>query len=308
MKTCVPLFVLLSAIFLTNACDSIINGINELPEDPNTGAENPNDPNSDSFILPGIMLTNGASFDQPFTITSNSLSLGWQIVDNDGFSIDFEYDFRYRIASPSQELSQQSYLDVTEQGFTIDNLVETFNNEAYRFEIEATYRGSSTTKDTTFTGSFYVDASQFRGFLFNTDTITENSDGTYTATIYLDEIEAIDDLTAFSLIVNYDGSLLNVVEESIRVFDESDSFLSADGVDEIIWFTDIGSSILTIDVGLAGSNRVPLSGGGAICEITFEATQGFGETIIGISSGSVLKASNGTDIAIQGFDQATLIE
>ncbi len=303
------LLLLLAVTLVTAGCDTIINSVGELPEEPDDDAINQNDPDNPAFKLPGIQLTNGLTLDAPFTITTRDIAIEWEVVDSDGNPITFDYNFSYRIASPQQSISDQTFNDLgTEQRFELTGLNETFNDQFYTFEVRAEYQENSA-KDTTFTGQFAVDAFQQRGFLFNPSQITQNEDGTYTAAIYLDEIEPTDDLTAFSLVVSFNGVHFDVSEEDVQVFDESGSFLRTDGVDEVIWFTETTFSSVIIDVGLAGANIEPLSGGGAICEIIFRPASSFsGSTTLGISTGSVLKTSEGFDIAIEAYDEATITE
>lgn len=305
-------FLLLAGIFFfSSSCDTIISNVSELPEDPDEEANNPNDPNGGTFNLPGIQLiTNNYSLDTPFTVTQSEFDLAWEIVDNQGFGIDFEYTFQVRVASPSEELEQQDFFDLgTDQSVRFINLIETFGEETYEYEIEATYNAGTSSRDTSFFGNFYVDTFQQRGFLFSPGSITPNNDGTFTAMVYLDEIQPSDDLTAFSLVVNYSGSQFSVSEDDIQLMDDSGSFLNSSGVDEVIWFTEINNSTIKIDVGLAGNNMQPLAGGGAVCAITFTPTFNFtGSSTIGISSNSVLKTSTGKDIQIEAYDQAILTE
>lgn len=311
VKKYFPLFLLVTAFTLPLGCDTIISNVSELPEDPNEGADNPNDPDNEIFNLPAIRLTNnGFSLEEPFTINTRDLQVEWDIIDENGSTNnDFNYTFRARLAYPSEDINQISFTDLgSNRGFQVSELQETFGDEPYTFEIEASYSSGGTNRDTTFAGEFYVDAFQQRGFLFNPSTIRANNDGTYTAAIYLDEIESSDDLTAFSLTVSFNGNQITPIAEEIRVFDEENGFLNRDGVDEVIWFADVGFSSVTLDVGLAGNDFDPISGGGAVCEIVFVPTDSFNGTGIEISTSSVLKDSEGNSIEIEAFDQATLAE
>lgn len=305
----IPLFLLLfAAAIFTASCDTVINQVGELPEDPEEGASNPSDPKSDDFRLPSIQLLNGFSLDEPFTVTSRDVFIQWEVVDRDGFPVDFDYSFSYRLASPLQTISEQPFIEIgTEQTFSASGLNETFQNQFYEFEINAFYDfEGENSKDTTFTGQFAVDAIQSRGFIFNPVNITENNNGSYTAAIYLDEIEETDDLTALSLVINYNRFDFNVSEADITVFSEAGSFLHRDG-GEVISFVEIGANVITIDVGVAGSNLTPLSGGGAICEINFNPTSTFsGSSSVSISTASKLKSSDGSDIEILVFDNTVI--
>jgi hypothetical protein len=309
VKKYLSLLLLVAAVTFTSSCDTIISNINELPETPDEGANNPNDPDSDAFVLPGISFTDGNySLDQPFTVTDEQVTLSWTTVDSAGFSVDFDYEYQFRLAAPFQNLSSQDFIDLGDNpSITLQGLEETFGNESYDFEIMASPIEGSASQDTSFFGEFYVDANQDRAFVFSPSSISENSDGTYTATVYLDEISASDDLTAFSLVVSFNGTQITPIEEEIQVF-EDDDFLNRSGVDEVLWFTEVEFSSVTIDVGLAGNDIDPISGGGAVCEIVFQPTSTFNGTNLDISTSSVLKTSTGADISIEAFDQATLIE
>lgn len=303
----IPLFLLLFAVTIfTASCDTIINQVGELPEDPEEGASNPADPLSDAFRLPSIQLLNGFSLDEPFTVTSRDVTVQWEIIDSDGSPVDFDYSFSYRIASPLQTISEQPFIEIgTDKTFSESGLNETFQDQFYEFEINASYEGQNP-KDTTFSGQFAVDAIQSRGFIFNPVNITQNDNGSYTASIYLDEIEETDDLTALSLIINYNRFDFNVSEADITVFDEAGSFLHRDG-SEVISFVEIGTNIITIDVGVAGSNLPPLNGGGAICEINFNPTSTFsGSSSVSVSTASELKSSDGSDIEILVYDDTVI--
>lgn len=265
---------------------------------------NSNDPSNPNFELPDIALIDGFSFDTPFVVNQNSFTLSWEVIDDNGNPINFDYDYSYALAGPGESISESDFQNIgSETSVLIENLQESIDpNDIYSFQIRATYESS---KDTTFSGQFSVDAFQQRGFLFRPKNISDNGDGTYTAFIYLDEIQESDDLTAFSLVVNYNSTDFDVLQEDIIIYNEN-SFLKRDNA-EIIGFSEINTGSITIDVGAAGTNLTPLSGGGGVCEITFRATTNFsGSSSISISTASELRASDGSIISIEGFDNADI--
>ncbi len=305
------LLLLISGVMIS--CDSIISSISELPETPDGGAFNDKDPCSDNFRLPDLRFTNSAySFDTPFEVNQRSVTLEWDAVDDQGTTLEFDYNFEYRYAAPGESIASQNWQAISsgQSSFSIPVLNETFGGEQYTYEIFAEYIPNDSNcqrKDTTFTGQFSVNAIQSRGFLFNPYQISSNNDGTYTAEIYLDEIQESDDLTAFSLVLNYSEALLTVT--NVQVFGETGSFLNPDGSNTLVYVQpEITSNFITIEAGIAGNNA-SISGGGAICEITFTPTGSFqGNTSLTIHNTSVLKSSQGFDIDILQFDQAEVIQ
>ncbi|WP_421774143.1 hypothetical protein [Gracilimonas sp.] len=304
------LFLLLISGALIS-CDTIISSISELPENEDEEASNSNDPTDPSYTLPGIRFTNGNfSLDTPFEVTQREITLDWDVIDNNGSTIEFDFEYSYRYASPEESIQSKSFESVNEfESITISNLNETFGDELYTFEIYAEYSvpNSSAVKDTTFEGQFSVNAFQSRGFLFNPYIINSNNDGSYTAEIYLDEIQESDDLTAFSLVLNYSDALLTVTD--VQVFGETGSFLNPDGSNTLVYVQpEITSNFITIEAGIAGSGA-SISGGGAVCEITFAPTGSFqGSTSLSIHNTSVLKSSEGFNIDILQFDQADVVQ
>ena len=306
----IPLFLLVFALAATTSCDTIIGQINELPEEQDDEASNENDPGCKCFRMPDLVLNNGQfSFDDPFTITERNLNLSWQLVNSSGETITSNsgYTFQYRYAHSSEDISNDAYVDLgSEQTLQISNLRETFNTEVYNFEILATYTTESVTRDTTFSGQFFVDAFQSRGFLFNPD-VARQTDGTYIVEVYLDEIQNTDDLTAFSLSIDFNSNVLSVGEGSVVITDDQGSFLYRDGA-EIISFVELSNNNLTLDLGVAGSGLEPYSGGGKICEIYMTPSQSFSSTTISVSSASVLKTSDGTELQIGEYDSILLTQ
>lgn len=302
-------------LLVSTSCDLIISTAETegpLPEDVQnceTNDElcpnNTNDPDNPNFELPGLTVVSGiGSFNTPFVVNANQFNFAWEAVNSNGSPISFNYSYSIAIAEPGQTISESSFTQLgSSNSVNISNLNETFGNETYSFEVRARYNS----EEVSFTGQFSVDAFQSRGFLFNPMNIRDNGDGNFTAFIYLDEIEESDDLTAFSLVVDFDNSQLSVLEEDIIIYDEN-SFLKRDNA-EIIGFSEINSGSVTIDVGAAGNNLTPLSGGGAVGEITFRPTTGFsGSSTISISSSSELKASDGSSISILEFDSAEITQ
>lgn len=305
---------LLMFIFTSTGCELIISTAETegaLPEDiqncesneelcPN----NSNDPDNPNFELPDIALNDGFSFDTPFVITQNNFTLSWEVINDNGNPITFEYDYSYALAAPGESISEEDFQNIgTDTSIPLENLQESIDpNDLYSFQIRASYESND---EVTFSGQFSVDAFQQRGFLFRPKNISDNGDGTYTAFIYLDEIQESDDLTALSLVVDYNSTEFDVFEEDIIIYNEN-SFLKRDNA-EIIGFSEINSGSITIDVGAAGNNLTPLSGGGGVCEITFRATSNFsGSSSISISTASELRASDGSFISIEGFDNAEI--
>jgi hypothetical protein len=300
------LLALLGVILLVSNCDSIIDGVTEpLPEDPADERNNPNDPRYNPFKFPNLLLLNdGNSLGTVFTFDENNETLSWDL-DNQSINYD-NYSFRFAYALPGETIAAGDFVDVDpfDRSFELTNLRETFDDQ-YSFELQATYSNATVTADTSFTGSFAVDAFQNRGFLFNPVTITSNPDGTFTAEIFLDEIEESDDLAAFSLVVNYSSSNLTVT--NVQVVDAEGSFLNPDGSNTLIFVEpEINTNVVVIDAGIAG-NTSPLSGAGKVCEITFSPTSSFsGSTSISISSASQLRTSIGDNIDILEFHGATV--
>jgi len=297
---------ILGAIILATSCDSIIDGINELPEDPEDGRTNTDDPRYNPFRFPDLQLINdGTSLGTVFTFDENNETLSWNLVNQ---TVDYvNYSFRFAYAPPGETISAGDFIDVDpfSRSLQLTNLKETFEDTRYSFELQASYSAGTAQADTSFSGFFAVDAFQSRGFLFNPVTITSNTDGTFTAEIYLDEIEESDDLTAFSLVINYPGASLTVSD--VQVFDSEGSFLNPSGSNTLIYVEpEISNNSLTIDAGIAG-NTSPLSGGGKVCEITFTPTSSFsGSTSINISTASQLRTSIGDNIDILEFHGATV--
>ncbi|MBO6585949.1 MAG: hypothetical protein JJ953_07600 [Gracilimonas sp.] len=305
---------LLLLLLITGAmisCDNILDQFSELPNDEDDGAVNKNDPCNENFVLPNLRFTNSSySFDSPFEVNQRELTLEWDVVSSEGTTLNFDYNYEFRYAAPGESIANANWQSINEsESVTIPNLNETFNGENYAFEIFAEYipNGNCGVKNETFTGQFSVNAIQSRGFLFNPYQISSNNDGTYTAEIYLDEIQESDDLTAFSLVLNYDDALLTVTD--VQVFGETGSFLNPDGSNTLVYVQpEINSNFITIEAGIAG-NSASISGGGAVCEITFAPTGSFqGNTSLSIHNTSVLKSSQGFDIDILQFDQAEVIQ
>lgn len=298
---------LMTALIMIASCDSIIDGITEpLPEDPTDERNNPNDPRYNPFQFPDLQLSNGGNaLGTVITFDENDETLSWDLVNE---TVDYaNYSFRFAYAPPGETIGDGDFVDVDpfDRTFQLTNLQETFGNDQYSFELEASYTSGSVTADTSFTGFFAVDAFQGRGFLFNPVTITSNFDGSYTAEIFLDEIQESDDLTAFSLVVTYSNFELNVSD--VQVLDADGSFLNPDGTNTLIYIEpEISTNAIIIDAGIAGSTT-PLSGAGKICEITFTPTSNFsGSTSIDISTSSELQNSVGDNIDILEFHSATI--
>lgn len=300
--------------YTLSACDAIIGSVGELPEDINNcqgGSDvcpsNTNDPTSSSFTLPSIRYGDGTDLNNVYTLTTNDAVLSWEVVDDNGSPITFDYSFEFAYAEPGGTLG--AFQDIgTNTSITLTNLLETFGNETYTFQINATYSDAGVTKDTTFSGSFIVDAVQSRGFLFNPSRLESNSDGSYTAKIYLDNLEATDDLTAFTLAISYSTASFNVTANDIRVYDAATSFLGRDNA-EVIVIPEFSSNLILLNVGMAGNNLTPLSGGGAVCDITFYPTNSFtGTANFTITTASVLSNSVGNEITIQNYGEASITQ
>lgn len=298
------------------SCDLVISQAETdgtLPDDPedcttnpDLCAQNPNDPDNPSFTLPDIELGDGLSFDSPFEINSYSFTLSWNIVDSSGSTVDFDYNFAYRYAAPDENINDMEFTDLSSsQSVFISGLNETFNGEVYTFQVLATYAPDST-ESQTFTGSFSVNAVRERGLLFNPRNLTANPDGSYTAEVFIDEVQESDDLTAMSLVVVYNAFSFTVNEEDIVIRNSTGDFLNRPEA-ELISFKKVSTGNVTIDIGLAGTNFAPLSGGGALCSITFTPTSSFnGSGTFGFSTLSKMVNSNGSEIQILNYGQAQI--
>lgn len=290
---------LMISFFSFSACDIVISSVGELPDEA-PGADNPKDPESENFTVPNIQLVDYSG--NHFFIQTTELELFWQPVESMANLL-----YRYKIAPPSQTLEEVAFSDYSPETFLqLSNLDETFNNEAYEFVIEVS-SAIRPEKKAEFLGSFEVDALQGRSFLFRPRTITMNNDGTYTAKIFIDEIEESDDLTALALVIDYNSNELTVLDEDITIHSDESSFLYREG-GEIISFHKIENNRITIEAGVAGNNLPPLSGGGAICEINFTPKVSFASSALSVSTSSVFKTSDGFDIAISAFDEAFIVQ
>lgn len=306
MRQLIYLATLLVLNYSISGCDQIIASVGELPEDiencqtdESLCPSNTNDPNSDSFTLPGIRFTNGTPVDDQFTLESDNVTLSWEIVDEDGSPINFDYQFEFGYAAPGNSINSDDFIDRgSETSISLSGLQETFDGDLYSFQINATYTDGSVTKDTTFSGQFAVDAIKDRAIIFNPTQLESNSDGSYTAIIYMDNIETSDDLSAFSLAISYSSFRFDVSDSDVNMLDGVGSFLGRDGA-EVIAFTRFESNLLIVDVGIAGTNLSPLNGAGALCEITFRPNSNFtGEATFSISAASELRNSTGGTIAL----------
>lgn len=292
--------LLILFIFIFTSCDMVISQVGELPEEIPV-ADNPRDPESPAFELPGIYLDD-YQLDESFTVYDNTLWLTWSPSEN---MSDLQYRFRY--AGPTEIIANAPYTEYfSDASVQIPNLEETFGTESYEYEIEIS-TPSHPSKTKTVNGNFKVDAFQNKGFVFRPHIIHKNEDETYTATIYIDEIEETDDLTAVAFVLNYNSSHLSVTPNDIRVYSDENSFLYRDG-GEIISFVKVEGNQITIEAGAAGSNLQPLSGSGAFCEITFRLQNSFSNSYLSVSPSSVFKTSQGYDIDIPEHDEAVIIQ
>lgn len=316
MRHTILLTTLCMLSYALSSCDAIIGSVGELPDDiQNCQSDaslcpaNTNDPSSSSFTLPEIRLADGFSLNTPFTLNANNVTLSWVIVDNSGNPIDFDYSFQFAYARPGQTIAAGDFQELgASTSISLNNLLETFNDEYYSFQIKGNYNDGSVSKDTTFSGQFAVDVVQERGLLFNPTQLVSNTDGSYTANIYLDNIQASDDLTAFTLAIDYSSQSFNVSDNDIQLFDDANGFLGRDNA-EVILITEYSTNLLLLNIGMAGSNLTPLSGGGAVCRITFNPTSSFtGQESFAISPSSTLRNSLDGEIPIITTVGATITQ
>lgn len=283
-----------------SACDQIIDALVDPVDEEAPAANNENDPDSENFTIPALQLIDHSG--THFILNETNYELRWEPT---AFKQNLQY--RYKVADPGHNLEEVQYSDFqTNTSILLQGLNETFNNEAYQFKIEV----SSTLKpekNNELEGSFEVDALQGRGFLFRPRALERNDDGSYTARIFADEIEVTDNLTALSVVIDFNSNDLAVDLEDITVFEDERSFLYRDGA-EIISFSKVQNNSITIEAGVAGNNLEPLSGGGAICEINFTPRYSFSSSSVSISTSSILKTSEGSDIEISAFDEAIILQ
>lgn len=291
--------VLLALLISFTACDFIISNISDLPDSVPEG-NNPNDPENDAFQMPKIILLEYSTAN--FVVNSNTLSLNWRPDTQLGGLI-----YRYKVASPLENIEEIAFTEYSENtSMQMDNLMETFNGEVYRYAIEASLTNYPD-KIYTLNGSFQVDAFQQKGFLFRPDVIYPDELNTFVSRIYIDEIDPADELIAFQLKVNFDTNALVIADEGITVYDTEESFFYRDG-GQVISFAKVEGNQIIIDAGVAGNFDNPFSGGGAVCEIKFVPRSGFTTSSIEISGESVLKQSDGSTMVIGNSVTAILTQ
>lgn len=291
--------VLLALLISFTACDFIISNISDLPDSVPEG-NNPNDPENDAFQMPEIILLEYSTAN--FVVNSNTLSLNWRPDTQLGGLI-----YRYKVASPLENIEEIAFTEYSENtSMQMDNLMETFNGEVYRYAIEASLTNYPD-KIYTLNGSFQVDAFQQKGFLFRPDVIYPDELNTFVSRIYIDEIDPADELIAFQLKVNFDTNALVIADEGITVYDTEESFFYRDG-GQVISFAKVEGNQIIIDAGVAGNFDNPFSGGGAVCEIKFVPRSGFTTSSIEISGESVLKQSDGSTMVIGNSVTAILTQ
>ncbi|MEX2362381.1 MAG: hypothetical protein WD597_02105, partial [Balneolaceae bacterium] len=97
------LFAILILTLSLSACDLIIDSVGDEPlPDEVPGADNPNDPENPDFTISDLRLLNLPT--TPFT--SSNIEIQWEPVE----AMD-NLQYRYRIASPSQNISDIEYSD-----------------------------------------------------------------------------------------------------------------------------------------------------------------------------------------------------
>lgn len=293
------IFLLLTLLISFPACDLIISNISDLPDTVPEG-NNPNDPENETFEMPKIILSDYTTAD--FVVQSNSLVLSWRPSTQLGGLI-----YRYKVASPFENIEEIAFGEYSEStSIQVNNLMETFNGEVYRYAIEASLTDYPD-KIYTLNGTFQVDAFQQKGFLFRPDVIYPDELNTFVSRIYIDEIDAADELIAFQLKINFDTNALVIADEGITVYDTEESFFYRDGA-QIISFVKVEGNQITIDAGVAGNFENPFSGGGAVCEIKFVPRNGFTSSSIEISGESLLKQSDGSTIVVENSVTAILTQ
>tara|TARA_R110000868_G_scaffold294140_1_gene554694 strand:+ start:27408 stop:28340 length:933 start_codon:yes stop_codon:yes gene_type:complete len=299
---CIGLLLIITSF----GCDILISSAGGEVPDGEVIPDNPRDPDNPTATLPSISLNDGFSFDQVFEVNSKTITLTWE-PSTDGLQTDLSY--RYKIASPNEVLANISYSSIlTTPSVTFSNLQESISGETYSFQIEVSSATNTSLAPLEFSGSFRVNAFQSQAFIFNPNTINNNGDGTYTAKLFIDEIQSTDNLAALKLDIIFDSSLFSVSESEITVYEDARSFLYNSNV-EFITFTKVVGDTVRIETGITNSSLQSFSGGGAIGEVLFTTNQSsWNSSTISISSSSVLKNSDGQDISIIETDSAIIEE
>jgi hypothetical protein len=296
--------LLLALLFISLAapnfsCTAIIDSVSE--EEPSDERDNPNDPQSPDAVLPDIQLTGGFNLNQTFTVSTNTLNLNWETT---GTGITEGLQYRYKLAAPGETLGSISYSAYSNTTSATFNVFETLGSDVYNFEIEVSSNVNTGLSPKVFTGSFRVDAFQEETFLFLPNQIGDNGDGTYTASIFLDEVEASDEIVAYRLDIIYDIDQLLVNTSDISVYEDTRSLFYR-GNAQFITFTEVIGDTIRIESGVAGEFAA-VSGSGAIGEIIFRLSGGSTSSSIRVSPTSVLKTKDGQDVAIADFVSAEI--
>lgn len=297
--------VLLLGATLTG-CDQILGSLGggNLPDNPDDEAVNERDPNNSNFRLADIILLDGRTFGEQFTVTESSFTLSWgKDPSDDGFADSLFYDVEY--TSPSGTVISER---VTGTSIQFTGLEETINSEAYSFEIVVGVNGYSSVSDP-FEGTFRVNAIESKGFMFRKRNVTANNDGSYTVDIYVDEMVESDAINAISLELEYDQTVLSTSVSDIEVYTDADSYLNRGDASNIISVPEINSSngIVNVYAGVLGNNLATKGGAGKFCSITFTPIGTLSSsTTISIGSNSVFKSEDGSDVVITDFDEAVL--
>ncbi len=292
-------FLFITLVAPSFSCTTIIDSVSE--EEPADERDNPNDPQNPDAELPDLQLTGGFSFDQTFTVTTNTINLTWQTT---GTGITDGLQYRYKLAAPGESLADVSYSAYSNSSSASFTVFETLGGDTYTFEVEISSDANSNLSPKTFSGSFTVDVFQEETFLFIPNQISDNGDGTYTANIFLDEVDAADEITAYRLDIVFDSGIIQVSESDISIFEDTRSFFYR-GNARFLTFTEVAGDTIRIESGVAGE-FAPISGSGAIGEITFRPVVGFTSGIISVSPTSVLKTKDGQDVAIADFVSAEI--
>ncbi len=282
------------------SCTTIIDSVVE--EEPVDERDNPNDPNSPNATLPDLILSGGLNFGQTFTVNSENITITWE---TSGSGITNGLRYRYKLAAPGEDLATTAFSDYQTETSVSITVFETLNSDTYNFEIEISSDVNTSLTPKSFTGSFQVDAYQDQTFLFVPNRIGNNGDGTFTAKLFVDEIDVADEITAYRLDIVYDNLSLSTNESAITIYDDTRNFLYRSNA-QLITFTEIVGDTIRIESGAAGTGFSAFSGAGALGEIDFIINGGFSSGTLRVSPTSVFKTINGEDVQVSSFVSAEI--
>lgn len=304
----IPVSKILALLLLgatLTGCDQILGtlGGGDLPENRDDEAVNEKDPENPNFRLSDIVLLDGRTFGEEFTVTESSFTLSWQVDPNDnGYADSLVYTFE--VTSPDGE---KSGITKTESSVNINYLNETLGSETYSYSIVVGAKGTTKTSEP-FTGTFKVNAVGSKGFIFRDRAVESNNDGSYTVDVYVDEMISTDAVNAISLELVFDQSVITTSVSDIQVYTDAESYLNQGDSNNIISVPEVDNSTGRVNVyaGVVGSLSGK-SGAGKFCSITFTPNGTLSSaSTISIGSNSVFKSEDGSDVVITDFDEAVL--